>query len=269
MPIANADLLSCDGQHIYMQAQKFDLTGRRLGIGPGEREGGRHLFCQTGLLDDVWYHRSYWIYGENCGEGWGAYAKTRSSTPCGRIMVLDDSRAYAFRSEPLGNMLHPRTRYQLYAADKDPAQAAPAETVPGGRKKKRRAGSGKASAPGLRVGGCKIHWQLSDLPLLANAMTLAGKNLFLAGPPDVADETTMLGYLPGARDEINRQLQAQNAAWQGEQGGLLWVVAAEDGRKLAEYKLKSYPAFDGMSAAAGGLYMSMINGSVVKYEGKK
>jgi hypothetical protein len=183
-------------------------------------------------------------------------------------MVLDDSRAYAFRSEPLGNMLHPRTRYQLYAADKDPARGSPGPTGPPGRKK-RREGAGKASAAGDRVGGCKIHWQVGDLPLLANAMTITGENLFLAGPPDVADETTMLGYLPGARDEINRQLEAQDAAWHGELGGLLWVVATEDGRKLAQYKLPSYPRFDGMSAARGGLYMSMIDGSVVKYEAKR
>ena len=118
--IANADLLSCDGKYVYMQEQKFDLLGRRLDIGPNDHTatGGRHLFCQTGFLDDLWFHRSYWIYGEDCGEGWGAYANPRRGTPCGRIMVLDDTRAYAFRSDPLGNMLHPRTQYTLYAASK-------------------------------------------------------------------------------------------------------------------------------------------------------
>jgi len=265
MPIANVDLLSCDGKRLYMQAQPFDLAGKRLGIGPKERTGGRHLFCQTGFLDDLWFHRSYFIYGENCGEGWGAYANTRKSTPCGRMMVFDDSRAYAFRADPLGNMLHPRTRYRLYAADKDPTSAASKKPIrPGGKK-------GKAPGPKKRkpkgdsgsLGGCKIHWQIESPPLLANAMTLCGKNLFLAGPPDVADETKMLGFLPGADDEINRSLKAQEEAWLGKKGGLLWVVSAEDGKKLAAYELKRIPVFDGMSAAAGRLFISTRDGSLV------
>jgi len=263
MPVANADLLSCDGKYVYMQEQKFDLGGKRLDIAPSEHNarGGRHLFCQTGFLDDLWFHRSFWIYGEDCGEGWGAYAGTRRSTPCGRIMVFDESRAYAFRSEPLGNMLHPRTRYQLYAADKNPHTATADPSAPSGRK---RAGGRKAAAGGS-LGGCRVHWQVESPPLLANAMTLGGKNLFLAGPPDLADETRMLGFLPGADDPINRELHAQEAAWLGKKGGLLWVVSAEDGRKLAEYKLDSFPVFDGMSAARGALYLSLIDGRVVKY----
>jgi len=256
MPVANADLLSCDGEFIYMQAQKFDLNGKRLGIGPKERQGGRHLFCQTGFLDSMWFHRSYFIYGENCGEGWGAYAKTRRLNPCGRLLVFDGTRAYAFRSEPLGNMLHPRTRYQLYAADKTPKEVAP---PPGkkGKRPRRRRGRGPAFKP---------HWQVGDLPLLANAMTLCDKNLFIAGPPDLADETKMLGFLPGADDDVNRQLHAQNDAWLGKKGGLLWVVSATDGRKLAQYELPSIPVFDGMAAARGGLYLSSIDGTVTKYE---
>jgi outer membrane protein assembly factor BamB len=273
MPVANADLLSCDGKYLYMQAQKFDLHGKRLGIAPSERsaEDGRHLFCQTGLLDDLWFHRSYWIYGEDCGEGWGAYAGTRKNTPCGRIMVFDEARAYAFRSEPLGNMLHPRTRYQLYAADKDPAAAPPQkEATPkkadrGNRKKTKGADARKAKRTGRSRSGFSVHWQIESLPLLANAMTLGGRSLFLAGPPDLADETKMLGFLPGVDDAINRELRAQNDAWLGKKGGLLYVVSAADGRTLAQYKLNSFPVFDGMSAARGGLYLSLIDGSVVKY----
>jgi outer membrane protein assembly factor BamB/ubiquinone/menaquinone biosynthesis C-methylase UbiE len=263
MPIANADILSCDGNHIYMQAQRFDLEGNRLGIAPSEREAdgkGRHLFCQTGLLDDLWFHRSYWIYGENCGEGWGNYADTRQSTPCGRIMVVDDQRAYAFRSDPLGNMLHPRTTYQLYAADKNPTQplAEPTADAAQARKTRRR----RAPADPNNLGGCRVHWRVESMPLLANAMALGGKTLLVAGPPDVADETAMFGFLPGADDHSNKQLREQEQAWQGKKGGLLWAVSAKDGRKLAEYRMDSYPVFDGMSVAAGKLYMSMIDGSI-------
>ena len=96
-------------------------------------------------------------------------------------------------------------------------------------------------------------------------MALGGTTLFVAGPPDLADEKTMLGFLPGADDDVNRQLQQQEEAWQGKHGGVLWAVAAEDGKKLAAYQLDSYPVFDGLSTAQGQLFMSMLDGSVRCY----
>ncbi len=267
MPIAKVDIFSSDGKRIYMQEQNFNLEGKRVGIAPtlpgrGGDKGGRHLFCQTGLLDDVWFHRSFWVYGNNCGEGWGAYAGTRRVTPCGRIMAFGKTRIYGFRSDPLGNMLHPRTSYKLYAADKDPAAAPPPPTA----KPKPKDRKGRARRP--RGGGFKQHWQVATPGLLVNAMVLGKERLFIAGPPDVADETKMLGYLPGADDKINRQLKAQNEAWLGKRGGLLRVVSVEDGKKLAEYKIENIPVFDGMSAANGKLFLATLDGKVVCMEGK-
>jgi len=260
MPVANPDIFSSDGERLYMQEQNFDLEGKRLTIAPTQPRGGtqaqkgrRHLFCQTGLLDDVWFHRSYWIYGDDCGEGWGAYAGTRRVTPCGRIMAFDETRIYAFRSDPLGNMLHPRTHYTLYAADKNPAPAEPQPT-----KQAKRRGAKARRGPGF-----KQHWQVQTPGLLVNAMVLAKDKLFIAGPPDVADETKMLGYLPGADDDVNRQLKAQNDAWLGKRGGLLRAVSLENGDQLAEYKLDTIPVFDGMAAARGRLYLATINGKVI------
>jgi outer membrane protein assembly factor BamB len=265
MPVANTDIFSSDGERLYMQEQNFDLEGKRLAIapsqprgGPQDRKGGRHLFCQTGLLDDVWFHRSYWIYGDDCGEGWGAYAGTRRVTPCGRIMAFGKTRIYAFRSDPLGNMLHPRTHYTLYAADKNPAAAEPQPT-----KQARRRG-----AKAARQRGFKQHWQVETPGLLVNAMVLAKDRLFIAGPPDVADETKMLGYLPGADDDINRQLKAQDDAWRGNRGGRLWAVSLENGEKLAEYKLDTIPVFDGMAAAENKLFLSLKNGHLTCFAAK-
>ncbi|NQT54524.1 PQQ-like beta-propeller repeat protein, partial [bacterium] len=268
MPIANADIFSSDGKRIFMQEQNFDLEGKRLGIAPtlpGRKpqagKGSRHLFCQTGLLDDVWFHRSFWIYGDDCGEGWGAYAGTRRTTPCGRILAFGEKRIYGFRADQLGNMLHPRASYTLYAADKDPATATPA---PSSKAATRRGKSRSAQ----RRGGIKQHWQVKNPGLLVNAMVLGRDGLFIAGPPDVADETKMLGYLPGADDDINRQLKAQNDAWQGKRGGLLRAVSLEDGRKLTECKLDSIPVFDGMAAAEGKLFLSLKNGHVACFGDK-
>jgi hypothetical protein len=174
-------------------------------------------------------------------------------------MVLDESKAYAFRASPLGNMLHPRTTYHLYAADKEPSEPAPQEKGKGqGRRRK-----------GLSISKHKVHWHKTSLALLVNAMVLGDKTLIVAGPPDMADETKMLGYLPGAQDDINRQLKAQEDAWYGKHGGLLWVVSAENGEKLAEYKTDSIPIFDGMSVAEEKVFISMIDGSVVCFEQKQ
>ena len=75
----------------------------------------------------------------------------------------------------------------------------------------------------------------------------------------------MLGFLPGADDDINRQLRDQNDAWLGRKGGLLRAVSTTDGKKLAECRLDSIPVFDGMSAADGKVLVSLVNGSVVCY----
>ena len=272
MPVTNDDILSSDCERIYMQEQNFDMMGKRIVVAPtlpaGKKggqsgpKGKRHLFCQTGFLDDTWFHRSYLLYAEDCGEGWGAYAGPRNSNPSGRVMVLDESRAYAFRATPLGNMLHPRTTYHLYAADKEPSGPLPEAAKK--RQGKRKMGQEKD----LNIGGHKVHWYDKSLPLLVNAMALGGKTLFVAGPPDLADETKMLGYLPGAQDDINRQLKTQDEAWRGKRGGLLWAVSAENGRKLAEYRIDSIPVSDGMSVAEGKVFISLIDGSVVCFEEK-
>jgi outer membrane protein assembly factor BamB len=272
MPVTNDDILSSDGERIYMQEQNFDMMGRRINVAPtlpAGRKGGqskpkgkRHLFCQTGFLDDMWFHRSYLLYAEDCGEGWGAYAGPRNSNPSGRVMVLDNSRAYAFRASPLGNMLHPRTTYHLYAADKEPTEPLP-ESVKKGQGK-RNMSQGKD----LNIGRHKVHWYKKSLPLLANAMALGGNTLFVAGPPDLADETEMLGYLPGAQDDINRQLKAQDEAWRGKHGGLLWAISAENGQQLTEYRIDSIPVSDGMSVAEGKVFISLIDSSVVCFEEK-
>jgi hypothetical protein len=77
-------------------------------------------------------------------------------------------------------------------------------------------------------------------------MVLAGDKLFLAGPPDVVPEDDPY------------------AAFDGKLGARLWVVAAADGRTLAEYPLDSQPVFDGL-IAAGRLYLSTAEGSVLSF----
>ena len=67
-----------------------------------------------------------------------------------------------------------------------------------------------------------------------------------------------MDVLAGRRDSQQR--------WRGKHGGVLWAVSADSGEKLAEYKMDSVPISDGMSAAEGKVFVSMINGSVVCFK---
>jgi hypothetical protein len=80
-------------------------------------------------------------------------------------------------------------------------------------------------------------------------MVLAGDKLIMAGPPDLVPEDDPY------------------AAFDGKLGAGLWVVSAADGQKLAEYSLDSQPAFDGLIAAGGRLYLSTADGSVLCFHG--
>jgi len=104
-----------------------------------------------------------------------------------------------------------------------------------------------------------------QLPLMVRAMVLAGKTLFIAGPPDVVDEQKAF-YQPDDA-AIRAGLAQQRAALDGRQGALLWAVSAADGTRLAEYKLDCLPRWDGMAAANGRFYLSTTDGKVLCFAG--
>jgi hypothetical protein len=102
--------------------------------------------------------------------------------------------------------------------------------------------------------------------LIARAMVLADRTLFVAGPPDVVDEEEIWGRT--LEPQVQAKLKAQSAALDGSNGSLLWAVSAANGEQLAQYELESVPAWDGMAAANGRLYLSMKNGRVLCMEGR-
>ncbi|MHC4603671.1 MAG: hypothetical protein ACYS6W_10115 [Planctomycetota bacterium] len=61
---------------------------------------------------------------------------------------------------------------------------------------------------------------------------------------------------------------APEEAWRGKHGGLLWAVSAENGEKLAEYKVDSITVSDGMSVVERKVFISLIDGSVVCFKEK-
>ncbi|HUT91415.1 MAG TPA: hypothetical protein VMY37_18095, partial [Thermoguttaceae bacterium] len=86
------------------------------------------------------------------------------------------------------------------------------------------------------------------IPLRIRAMLLADDRLIAAGTPDVLDPDDPL------------------SAFEGRQGAMLQVFSAKDGSLLESQPLPSLPAFDGLSAAAGRLYLSTLDGKVICFE---
>ena len=275
MPAALPDVLSSDGKYIFMRTQKFDLNGKRLDIGvtdvKKQKGDGMHLFSPTGFLDGSWWHRSYWIYGKSIASGAGAWYNAGKNAPAGRIMVFDDSNVYGFGRRPEYFCWSTPLEYHLFSADKEPAINRLTEPIfdnqihPVNFRQKKKKKKGKSSTKAQADKKFECLWS-ENIPILVRAMVLADKILFIAGPPDVVDEEEVLKrpYDP----DIQKKLKEQMAANMGEQGALLWAISAQDGNRIAEYKLDSIPIFDGISSANGRLYIVTSSGRIISM-GKK
>ena len=121
MPTALPDVLSCDGENIYMRAQKFDLKGERAEIetptDPDDQQGeSTHLFSANGFLDDSWFHRSYWVYGKTPLSGYAGYPRAARNAPAGRIISFDDEAVYSYGREPKYMRWTTPMEYLLFAS---------------------------------------------------------------------------------------------------------------------------------------------------------
>ncbi len=234
------DILSASDGLVYMRWMGFDAEGEiTSAVKP-------HLFSATGFLDDTWWHRTYWQYGTWMRGGFGGWPQAARRTPAGRLMVVDDDTLFGFgRSkydvgnpkdvhaghvglvkdgyQDSGHVEHSRNPYRLFSAAKPQARKA------GGTKRK-----GKPTPA--------YHWQV-PVPMLVRGMVLAGRTLFVAGPP---------------AGEAHRGLAELDAV----RPGLLWAVSPGDGRRLAACNLPAAPVFDGMAAIPGRLLIACVDGSV-------
>jgi outer membrane protein assembly factor BamB len=149
------------------------------------------------------------------------------------------------------------------APDKAPAKKPPSAK----QAKKQAAKPASKKRPASTPSGFHVahHWS-QELPLVVRAMVQAGDTLIIAGPPDILDEEEAAEKLGTA--EIQAQLAEQDSALMGQRGALLWAVSTEDGAKLGELSLDTPPAWDGMAAAGGRLYMAMTDGSVRCFAGR-
>jgi len=293
MPVALPDILSSDGRSVYMRAQAFDMKGVRRHIAPLRltlaRRGGKaaakksapqkpeevveigdHLFSRTGFLDDSWFWRSYWVYGKEVDSNYGGWFRPGHFAPCGRLMVFDDARVYGFDRKPEYLCNASVQEYYLYGADREVAAESIQRVQMASRRIDAASPSRGASSSDWAIrkkfslaaqSAASFHWAEGNLPIQARAMVLAGKTLFVAGPPDVLDEEMALRN-PDA-PAIRAKLDAQVAALRGRRGGQILAIAADDGKLLAARELGAMPTFDGMAASQGRLYLTTVDGKVL------
>lgn len=227
-----ADILSGDGENVFLKYFTFDRDGKRI-----ESDKDR-LFAIAGFLGEEWFVRSYWIIGREIGAGWGGWANAANRYPAGRILSFNKSMIYGYgrRKVSGGPVGHRADAYHLFA------------TPAGGT-------DGQADRKGKKRPTKPLPTWVDTDALTVRAMVLGGDRLAVAGPVDL-----------GVRmeDELAFKNEAEAlAAFEGQKGIYLRTCRASDGRRLSECKLDAVPAFDGMSAADGHLYLALKDGTVV------
>jgi hypothetical protein len=266
---ANSDVLVSEGGYLYMRQKKMTPELKEVEVdvlsSKGAQNVGLHVFSTSGLLDDSWYNRAFWMYSKR----WPGFQLANQAPKTGQLLVYDDEKTYAVRAFYRRNVHSPmffpgREGYLLFADFNTtepqiigepgsrkalawlPQSHIPREGNPGLDDVNRGFGADKGI--GYTRADPPVWMQWLDVRI--RAMVKAGDTLFVAGPPDVLDPDDPY------------------AAFEGRKGAGILAVSAEDGKKLSEMQLDSPPVFDGMIAAGGRLFASLQDGSVVSLAAK-
>jgi len=222
------------GEKDFGSYPDYPNKGRKKGIRGhmGAREAGRHLITTGGFLDDTYWHRIFWMYGET----WPGFNHANVASKSGQLLVIGPKKTYGVQCYPERTQNSPqfipgKYGYLLFADDNDNEPVL--DDKDWGRDK--GIGFTRRKAPVWH------QW----VPVRIRAMTLAKTRLFVAGPPDKVDPKDPL------------------ATFENRSAAMLWVYDSESGKQTAEYDLKTTPVFDGMIAGPNRIFMSMSDGSVV------
>ena len=231
-----SDVLVSDGENLHLYQMSFDRQLRDItpdrASELGDRVADRRLIATSGLLDDSWYDRTFWVYSNR----WPGFYYANDAPKAGQILVFDDQTTYGLHVFTERLRLSPAFTpggkgYELFADDNDNEPVLATSSI----NREKGPGYSRAAPP---------KWS-RQIPLRALGMVLADDRLFLAGPPDVMPEDDPY------------------ASFEGRAGAQLWALSARDGQRLAEYPLDSLPAFDGLIAAHGRLYLTTAAGQLV------
>jgi len=226
---AISDVLVSNGRDVFLHHARFNAKLR------AQDQTARHLFSTSSLLDNAENHRSHWVLGTGdfsrvpVAYSWVVNRPGKRSptiaVPTGVMMVYDDTAVWGVKRKGDSN-----GQYALFQKANTPFVEGE-KSLPDFRK-----------IPLEQAQACV--W-IKDLPVRTKAMLKSGEHLFL-------------GVMPA-----DIPLDDPHAAYEGRKGGSIWIVAARDGSKVAEYKLDSPAVWDGMAAAKQRLYVSMMDGSVL------
>jgi hypothetical protein len=279
MPVAHSDVLSCDGRNLWMRSQKITLDGKRLEIGlqpvTQQEPEDFHIFCQNGFLDDSYFFRSYWTYGRRVTGGYSGWPKAGRLVPSGRILCVDESSVYGFGRKPEYMVNSSVLEHQLFAADKVVTRQAIDRIGKAERAMNERSSHRNASASDWRLryffptkdlSAATFQWKLDQPSITARAMTVAGDRLFVSGPRDWVDERQ--AFHNPDDPAVQAGLRRQAEAYEGREGGELWVLAKGDGNVMNRYALNTIPVFDGMAAAGDSLYLVTADGRILCLSGE-
>ena len=110
-------------------------------------------------------------------------------------------------------------------------------------------GQGSVSLAAKTVDGTAQKWS-TQMPIRVTSLVAAGDMRFAAGPVDVVDRKDPWG------------------GYEGRKGAKLVACSKTDGKQQAMMDLPAVPAYDGMSAAGGSLYVAFEDGSLRRFAGK-
>lgn len=274
MPVAQTDILSTDGQMIYMRSQAFDPEGRRLqtldpNLTPIDRAieqlgEGTHLFSPTGFLDDDAWHRSYWLYGKAFSSGCNWWFRAGRYAPAGRLLTFDGQHVYGFGRRPGLFVWSHVLENHLFCS----VPAATPEAIDRVKQWSQKSGRDAVfnrhftmQAPLTDRLAPQLQWSVAEPPLHARAMVATRDTLWVAGPPDVLDENE--AYERPQDAEIKAAIARQDAAYEGDHGASLLGLSKDGGQTVAQLKLPAIPVWDGMVATQGHLFVAARDGSVL------
>jgi len=227
----------------------------------GAQDVGLHIFSTAGLLDGSWYNRTFWMYSKR----WPGFQLANQAPKTGQLLVVDDEKTYAvrvfYRRNVHSLMFFPGKEGYLLFADlntnepqivgeegsREPIRWLPQSDFSRARGDEIRKLESEAFGLDKMIGYSRAEppvWT-QWLGVRIRAMVKAGDTIFVAGPPDVFEQTDPY------------------AAFEARKGAKLVSVSAKDGKKLSETPLEYPPVFDGMIAADGRLFASLRDGSVV------
>ena len=224
------------GFHRYMERAHPQLTKeyteRHGGWSMGDRQTGTHLAATGGFLDDTWFNRTFWMYS-NVWPGW--YLAHRGAKS-GHLLVVGPERTYALQAYPTRNrqspLFKPDDKGYLLVVDANDTEPVLDHMTRGATK-------------GMGYTRLEPPVWYDWVPVRIRGMVLAGKSLFVAGPPDVIDPADPM------------------ASFEGRMGAVLRAYSAVDGKMLTEQKLDALPVFDGLIATEGRLFLSTTDGRLI------